>query len=305
MRKAINICLLLLTSVIWGLAFVAQKWGMDSIQPFWLNAIRMTLGGVALLPFWIFSRKKQVIPQGDTKEAFQKRSLVIGLILGVVLFGASSLQNFGIKGSGAGKSGFITSLYIVIVPLMSLFLHEKAKLNVWISIVLSLVGLYLLCFKGNVSGINGSDILLVLCAIVYSIQIILVGRYSNRTNVFELSSLQLLISGFLSLVFALIFETITMENLKDGILAILYLGLLSSAGGYTLQMIGQKGINSTVASLLMSLESVFSVVFGVIILKEVFEVKEVIGCILIFLAVILAQIPFQRKKKELKPESLE
>lgn len=296
-NKLFNNGLLLLTALIWGLAFVAQSKGLESMGPLWLNAMRMILAGVVLIPVYIMFKNKESLPQNTDKKKYLKLGIIIGIACGVVLFLASTFQNFGIVGSGAGKSGFITSLYIIIVPIISIFLKDKLKLNVIISIVIALIGMYLLCVQGSIGDISVYDLYLVICALFFSIQIIIIGKYSKVVNGILLSCVQSFVCGILSLVAALIFEPFPTSGLIDGLWAIAYLGILSSGVAYTFQIIAQKNTNATIASLIMSLESVFSLIFGVIILKESFTLQEMFGCILIFGAIVLSQISFKKKGK--------
>lgn len=295
--KLFNNFLLLLTAIIWGAAFVAQSQGLKYVGPFGLNAIRMVLAGIVLIPVALVIQKRQSFESPEDRKAYNKRGLISGAICGVFLFIASSFQNYGIVGAGAGKSGFITSLYIIIVPIISIALKEKIKINVWISTLIALVGMYLLCVKGGLGGINQYDIYLIFCALFFSMQIITIGKYSSKVNGVYMSCVQSFVCGILSTIAALIFETIDTANILNALWPILYLAVFSSGVAYTLQIIAQKNTNATVASLLMSLESVFSLVFGIIILHESFTTYELIGCILIFIAVILSQINFKKREK--------
>ncbi len=300
MKNIGYIVLLLFVSIIWGAAFVAQSMGMDSIPPFWLNGIRMTLAAIVLIPVYKIVDKKKHFEREEERQKYNKLGLVVGCILGIFLFAASSFQNYGILGSGAGKSGFITSLYIVFVPIISLIFKEKISWNVLVSIVIAVIGLFLLCIKESITSISISDFYLMICALFFAFQIILVGKYSPKSNGIKLSCYQCLVCGVLSIICGLIFESITFEAVIEGIGAILYLGLLSSGVAYTLQVVAQKEVNPTIASLVMSLESVFAVLFGVLILNESLTVQEMIGCIIIFLAIILSQLPFKSREKKVK-----
>lgn len=293
--KLFNNLILILAAIIWGAAFVAQDIGLEYLGPYWLNALRMLLGGIILLPIYKILDKKKNFESKEEKKNYDQKGILAGVICGLFLFLASTFQNFGIIGSGAGKSGFITSLYIILVPIISLFLHKKIGFNVWISSIVAIVGMYFLCFNNQIEGFRISDLYLILCAVFFSFQIIFVEKYSPCVNVIKLSCIQTLVVGILSLIMALIFEPINFDSMYKAILPILYLGIFSSCIAYTFQIIGQKNTNATVASLLMSLESVFSLLFGLIILNERFSIFEIIGCILIFVAVVFSQIPIKKK----------
>lgn len=296
-----NSCLLFLTACIWGSSFVAQSVGMDYIGPYTFNCLRFLLGGAVLLPVILYGqhkKKKQKAVQNDRKIK-RKETIYGGLICGIVLCIASTLQQMGIMYTTAGKAGFLTALYIVLVPVFSIFLKRKANLQLWISVVLALIGLYLLCMKESFS-LNWGDWLLILCAIGFSIHILVVDYFSPKMDGTILSCIQFMTVGVISGIGMLLWEHLDWNMVLLAAKPILYSGVLSCGVGYTLQVIAQKGLNPTVASLLMSLESVVSVIAGFLILHEVLSERELFGCIFMFAAVILAQIPvkqllFQKK----------
>ncbi len=305
MHKFRNSCLLILTALIWGIAFVAQSEGGDAVGAYTFNSIRSVIGGLVLIPvIMVFSRgKHRAAAQKDICVTTQKNKkfLVLGgLCSGVVLFISSTLQQVGITmGTSAGKAGFLTACYIVLVPIFGIFLKRRCGLNVWVSVVLAIVGLHFLCINGAIA-LQTGDILLILGAFGYAAHILIVDYFSPKVDGIKMSCIQLLICGLLGMV-PMFF--VDMKHSIAGITAwapslaswsawipILYAGVLSAGVGYTLQIIGQVGLNPTVASLLMSLESVFSVLAGWLILGQKLSGRELFGCALIFAAVVLAQI---------------
>lgn len=297
-----NQLLLILASFIWGTAFVAQSKGGDVIGAFSFNCIRSLIGAAVLLLAILFLDRIGLSKAPQTKE--EKRLLWIGGIsTGTVLCLASNLQQVGINmGTPTGKAGFLTACYIVLVPVLGLFLKKKCGLNVWISIGLTLIGLYLLCMTESFS-LKLPDLLLLLCALVFSVQILLVDHFAPLVDSVRLSCIEFLTSGTLSILpMFLVDMGHTRESLShwtealisiDVWISILYAGVLSCAVAYTLQIVGQQNVNPAVASLLMSLESVFSVLGGWLILHQQLSARELFGCLLIFIAVLLAQIPLK------------
>lgn len=291
-----NSLLLLLASVVWGLAFVAQSVAGDNIGTFTFNGIRFIIGGICLLPFL---RGHNVRP-----SKIPPNKLLGGVICGLALFLASTFQQAGIAlGATAGEAGFLTACYIVLVPILGLFIGRKCSFLVWPAVAIALVGLYLLCdpLAGAGFSISTADLALLCCALLFSIQILCVDHYAPRMSPVALACVQFFVSGAVSLVAAIFFDLIPdpaawISSILDpsNWIAILYTGIFSSAVGYTLQAVGQRGLNPALASLIMSLESVFSTLFGWLILHQIMTGKEITGCILIFSAVILAQIPTKR-----------
>lgn len=278
--------LLMLAAIIWGAAFVSQSVGMDYLGPFSFNCIRNFLGAAALVPVATFFERNKA---KEERTAWNDKQLIIGgIVCGFFLFLASSSQQIGIITTTAGKSGFITALYIILVPVFSLALKKRPGKFIWVSVMLALVGLYFLCINGSFS-IQSGDFWLFACAILFSLQILAVDKFAPGLDCIKLSCYQFLVCAVLSVV-PMITEHPTMESVVACWLPIAYAGLCSSGIAYTLQMIGQKHVEATLASLLMSLESVFSVVFGFILLHEKLSYRELIGCVLMFGAVILAQI---------------
>jgi len=294
--------LLVLAAFIWGTAFVAQSMGMDHIGPCTFNATRSFIGSVALLPvIWFFSRKKQPEQETDTQKKkfwlLDKALLTGGAACGLMLSGGSLLQQMGLTSTSAGKAGFLTSLYIVIVPVLGVFLGRRAGFKVWIGVVIALAGAYLL--SGNVSGDGFSialgDLLVIISAFFFSLHILVIDHFSPFVDGVMLSCVQFFVAGVVSLVFALIFEKPAFADLLPAWGPLLYTGVLSSGVAYTLQIVGQQNVDPTVASLLMSLESVFAALSGWAVLGQPLSARESVGCVLVFGAVVLAQLPDKRK----------
>ncbi|MBR4684719.1 MAG: DMT family transporter, partial [Spirochaetia bacterium] len=284
--------LLLLTALIWGCAFVSQRIGMSYVEPFTFNSIRTFIGGLFLIPFIpLFCRNKPMLPPKG-----QDRSMLLtgGLVCGLLLCLATNLQQVGIQYTSAGKAGFITSLYIVLVPCLGLFIGQRIGKLLWAAVLLAVVGLYLLCMSGKLV-LERGDLYILLCALTFAFHILAVGYFATRTDGIKLSCLQFLISGAVGMLLMFMFETTHIKDILACTLPILYAGIFSCGLAYTFQIIGQKHVDPTVASLLMSFESVFAALSGWAILGEQFSVKELSGCILMFCAVILAQLPEKKK----------
>lgn len=307
-----NSFLLVLTAWIWGIAFVAQSAGGDAVGPYTFNCIRCIIGGFVLLPvikllgrLYPERRNNPRTGQGQRVSGWADRNLIAGgIACGTALAVGSNLQQLGLYfGSTAGKAGFLTACYILIVPVIGLFFHKKCGWNNWAGIAAAVAGLYLLCIHGDFF-IQFSDLLLLLCALVFAVHIMLIDYFAVRVDGVRMACIQFFVSGILSAVPMFLID---MKHSIDGIAAwmpaltaadawipILYAGVLSCGVAYTLQIIGQRGVNPTVASLLMSLESVFSVLAGWVILGEALSGREILGCVMIFGAVILAQLPVQK-----------
>ena len=284
-REYTSALLLLLAALIWGSSFVAQEIGAESLPTYTFNGMRMLLGSVVLLPV-IFIKDRFLKSRNVIK--WNKETLIAGICCGVALFLASSCQQMGISmGTSAGKSGFITALYIVVIPVIGLFLKRKAGLNVWLSVLIACVGLYLICVSDGFSIAIG-DLVTMLCAIFFAVQILIIDYYVSKVDGVKLSSLQFFVVAVLSLPFAL-FEGVGFDAIKSGIYPILYMGLMSCGVAYTLQIITQKNLKPEIASLLMSFESVFAGLTGWLILGNEFTVLQIIGCVCMFIAVLVSQ----------------
>ena len=287
--------LLILTAFIWGTAFVAQSVGLDYIGPFTLNGLRFFIGGLVLLPLIpLLDRFKHDDAGNDTPKN-QSDLFAGGICCGIVLAIASTLQQLGIQYTAVGKAGFITALYIVIVPLLGLLLGRRVRLLIGVSVLLSLAGLYFLCMKDRLAFGLG-DGLVLLSAFFFSVHILVIDFFSTRANGVRMSCIQFFTAGVLLTGPILIVEKPDMAAILDAWMPLLYTGVLSSGVAYTLQIIAQRDYDPTVASLLLSLESVFSVLAGWIVLGQSLSPREIFGCLLMFCAVVLAQLPSGKKK---------
>lgn len=283
--------LLTLTALIWGIAFVAQSIGMEHVGPWTFICTRYVLGALVLIPVICISTKKRLSQSQDSifDADIRKNTLIGGALCGIFLFSASLLQQYGIIYTSVGKAGFITALYIIIVPILSIFLHRKIGMNEWIGAAIALIGFYVMSIQGK-TAINNGDLLILICAFLFSMQIMTIDRYVDKVDPVAMSFVQFLVCAILGFLGMIIFEKPDLASLSSAAIPILYAGLLSSGAGYTLQILGQKDLKPTVASLLMSLESVFSALAGFIILHQILSTRELIGCILVFVGVISAQI---------------
>ena len=293
-----NSLLLFLTATIWGVAFVAQSVGMDYVGPFTFNAVRFFLGALVLLP--IVLKKEGQYRKCETESASKARkkvTLIGGVSCGLALCAASLLQQFGIRDTTVAKAGFITALYIIIVPVLGLFFHKRVRKIVWAGVALALAGMYLLCIKDSFV-IGKGDFLVFLCALVFSVHILVIDYFSPKADGVTLSCIQFFVSGVIGMILAFMFETPSFSALLAGAVPVLYAGVLSSGVAYTLQVVGQKRVEPTVASMILSMESVFSVLAGWLLLSQKLSVKELTGCVMVFAAVVMVQLP-DRKKQEI------
>lgn len=286
-KKLLGNALLLLTAFIWGSAFVAQSIGMEHIGPFTFNALRSLLGSLVLMPvIFVMNRKKR-----DRKaKRIADSTLKGGLICGLILFAATSLQQIGIQYTTVGKASFITALYIVLVPIFSLFIRRKPRPLIWLAVALSAIGLYLLCIREGFS-IGKGDALILGCAILFTFHILVIDHFIPQADSVQMSCIQFLLSGVLGAVCMFLFESPTIANIQIAWASIAYAGVLSCGVAYTLQIVAQKDTDPTVASLLLSLESVFGALAGWVVLRESFSVKEGFGMVLMLCAIVLAQLP--------------
>lgn len=292
--------LLLITAFIWGCAFVAQRTGMEYIGPLTFNGIRSLVGGFTLL-IYLFLRH-QLRKKNDKQETAnhqkdgtqhppsKKFTFLCGLVCGLCLFAGTTLQQMGMVYTTAGKAGFITALYIILVPLLGIFLGKKVRPIVWLGVFLALVGLYLLCVGEDFS-VNKGDMLILLCSFAFTIHITFVDKVSQKIDGVVISCIQLFVCGLISVPGILLWEEIDWSLIFQCIVPILYAGVLSCGIAYTLQIVAQKYTEPTVASMIMSLESVFALLSGMIILKESIALHEMIGCVVMFVAIILTQLP--------------
>lgn len=277
-------------TVIWGSAFIAQSVGMDKIGPFTFQAVRCFLAVVFLFPASALFSKGKPFWKSWADPALWRS----GVICGLALFAASSLQQIGLVYTDAGKAGFLTAMYIVFVPFLGLFLGQKPGRNALLSLIPAIVGLYLLSCT-SVSGINKGDVLLLLCAVAFSVQILLIDRHCAGLDGLKLNCIQALVAAVLSVPWALLTETVDASRIASCWLPLGYAGVLSMGVAYTLQIVGQKRVAPSAAALLMSLESVFAALFGWLLLHETMTRAEELGCVLVFAAVVISQLP---EKKE-------
>lgn len=285
---------LLLATLIWGSAFVSQSVGMDHIGPFTFQAVRCLLAVVGLIPVIAVSDR---IHGKSFFSGWKKAKLwKAGLLCGIPLFLACNLQQIGLVDTDAGKSGFLTAMYIVIVPLIGIFLKKKPSVMVPISVLLAVVGLYFLSCMG-VTRISIGDLLTLGCALMFAVQIIFIDLFANDADALRLNAIQALVCAVLSAGVMAFTEHPTLQGITACALPLAHAGFLSMGAAYALQILGQRELEPTTASLIMSLESVFAVIFGVLILYETMTGWEILGCVLVFAAVILSQIPLKTKSK--------
>lgn len=303
MNKKDNIIgsiMLAICAIVWGSSFVAQTTGAEFVGPFTFISLRSLLGAISLLPVIAImdsvKKKNGTYVKLETKKD-KKFFLIGGIACGVALCVASVLQQIGIdKGTEPGKAGFITAFYILLVPIFSIFMRKKIRPVIWICVAISIAGLYLLCVTDN--SIRPSDIYVLICAVCFAIHILVIDHVSPRVDGVKLSCLQFLVCGIIAAVPMLLKEDVSFELIKSAGLSIAYSGIMSSGVAYTLQILGQQKMKQpTVASMLMSLESVFSVLSGMLILHQIPTIRETVGCVLMFAAIIIAQLPEKRKVK--------
>ncbi len=290
----------LLAAAIWGTAFVAQSVSTDFVRPFTFNFLRSVVAFFVLLLILCLFRLARCKTAASTpqKPTDRKALWLGGVCCGTALAAASYLQQAGLSDTSAGKAGFITALYIVLVPVLGLFLHKRASLPVWIAVASAVVGLYLLCVRENFT-IGAGDAYVFACALVFAVHILLIDRFAGRMDGIALSCVQFAVMALLSGAGMLLFETVDWAAIGQCIGPILYVGVFSSGVAYTLQILAQKDADPTVVSLLLSLESVFSVLAGAVILHERLTGREYIGCAFMFIAVILAQLPADKFKRKI------
>lgn len=293
-QKNQGVLILLLTAFIWGLAFVAQSVAMDHIGPMSFCAARFFLSGFVLIPvIWLRRHMgwDELRSSGrGRRAALRREGMIGGLICGVFLFFAAAVQQIGVKYTTAGKAGFLTTLYIIVVPIYSIALGRRPARKVGVAAVIAMVGMYLLCIEGRL-GLPKGDAYCLLCALLFPFQILALDYYVQRTDAVFLSCLEFLTVGFLSLVFALLFETADIASLRAALIPILYAGVLSGAVGYTLQGVGQQKLqNPSAATLIMSLEAVFAVLVGWLVMGQTLSPRKILGCVIMFAAIALAQL---------------
>lgn len=285
--------ILFMAATVWGVAFVAQSVGMDYVGPYTFIAVRNVVALVVLVPCTVFmhtDRERKYV-QKENKKALA----IGGICCGLCLFTASTLQQFGVKYTTVGKAGFITAMYLILVPVFGIFLKKKTGIRVWIAVGLASLGLYLLCITKGDFRLQKGDLYMLGCAAVFAVHILVVDHFSPLVDGVKLSCVQTLTNAVLGAIMMFLLEQPHWSDILAAWLPILYAGVLSSGVGYTFQIIGQKGMNPTAASLILSLESVISVLAGWLLLHQVLTVREIAGCVLAFAAIILVQLPQRRK----------
>ena len=300
--KIKNASMLFAAAFIWGTAFVFQSKANDYMQPFTFSAARCILGAIVLLPLILLKYFK---PKNKAKKYFSlKTSVIGGVCCGIALTAASVLQQYGVKYTSVGKAGFITTLYIIFTPILGILIKKKCPWTVWISAIVAAIGLYLLCMTESFS-LSYGDILVLICAILFSVHILVIDYFSDKADGLIVACVQLFVCFIISSILALIFDKPTFTQIQNGILPILYAGIMSSGVAYTLQVLGQKNFNPTAAAIILSLESVvsaiagyFAYIFGFLINDQSLTYIQIIGCIIVFMAVIFAQLPITKAQRK-------
>lgn len=294
-KQLLGVVLLLLTALIWGVAFVAQSVGMDSVEGFTFNGIRILIGAFVLLPVVLVREKKTKAGMNEQQlkayKVTNKKTLIYGSIIGLIFCIAGNFQQFAFNYTTSGKIAFITAMYMFFVPIIGIFLKKRIPALTWICVVLGFIGMFFLCINPNdMSGLNKGDLLAVIGSIFFAFHILAVERFAPNTDGIKLSCIQFFVSGCITCVLMFIFEHPQISAIRSAIIPLLYAGVLSCGLAYTFQIIGQKYTEATVASILMSMESVFGVLAGALILHELLSHRELIGCIIMFAAIILSQL---------------
>jgi len=307
-KKILSSVLLLLAAVIWGFAFAAQNVMADTVPPFTVNALRSFIASAALVPVAVITRRMRGLGFREQNPTDRKRLLISGALCGTLLCLSVNLQQFGIALYPEGApveahSGFLTALYVLFVPIFGLFMKKRPGPFVLAGVVIAVVGLYFLCLSDGFSGLYLGDIIVLMCGMSFALQILCIDRYIGVVDAVKMSSVQFLVCGIISTVLMFIFERPDVGAVASMWQPILYLSIMSSAVGYTLQIVGQKYSSSpTLASILMSMESVFATLGGVIFMGVIPKVAEFIGCGLMLAAIIIAQLPDSILKKKVKQQ---
>ena len=279
--------LMLITAAIWGFAFVAQRQGMETMGPFLFTGVRFLIGVVVLLPvIWFLSKKPQ---QNHKTEVSTKKLVFAGTVAGLLLFGAISCQQVGLQYTTAGKSGFITGLYIFFVPLIGLFFGQRTGSGTWLGATIALFGLYLLSIKEDFSIAEG-DLLQLICAVFFAAHVLVIGYLAKRMDPLKISLVQYLVCGFISLFIAVVIEVISWDMIVATTIPLLYAGIMSSGIAYTLQVVAQQHAHSSHAAIILSLEGAFAVLGGWLILDEQLPMRGLLGCALMLMGMLLSQL---------------
>ena len=280
--------LLLITAMIWGFAFVAQRSGMEYVGPFTFNAVRFTLGGISLIPLLLINKRRNFRNEHLSPPSSNKILLKGGTIAGIILFFGASFQQGGMVYTNAGKAGFITGLYLILVPILGIMFKQKTTAAIWLGAVIALVGLYLLSVNENLS-IDLGDLLVLASAVFWGFHVLVISRYSPKTDPIQLAFFQFMFCAFLSLIISIIIETTTLQNILAASVPILYAGVVSVGIAYTLQVVAQQDVHPSHAAIIMSLEAVFAVIGGWIVLNESIPLRGLIGCGLMLTGMIISQ----------------
>lgn len=302
-NNAKSVFCLFLTAFIWGTGFVTQTMGGNYMRPFTFVSARYILGGLVILPLALYNFSKDRKNPVDNRKIDIRQTILGGILCGTALCSASLFQQYGVMHTSVGKAGFITALYIIITPIFGLLLGKRCSLVIWIGAAAAIFGMYLLCVSETFS-VSFGDILVLVCAALFSVHIMIIDRFSPLTDGVLLSCVQFFTAAILSGVLAVIFDKPALNQLTDGLLPLLYTGILSSGAAYTLQIVGQRNFNPTIAAMIMSLESVISAVAGYFAYKaglltqnQSLSAIQIVGCIIMFCAVIFVQLPFDKFKK--------
>ena len=307
MKNIYKYFLLFVAAFLWGSTFVAQSVGMDYIGPFTYSGVRNLIGALFLVPIVLIinaiQKKHGIVPVDENgveiaPKDYLKNTLIGGVCCGIVLCCASNLQQCSMVYVSAGKAGFITAMYVVLVPICGLFLHKKLPITIWIAVVIAVVGLYMLCLTKGDFSIGKGEILLLCCAVGFTCHILVIDHFVVRANPVLMSCIQFFVNGIISSVLMFVFEEPDVKNILAAAGSILYAAILSSGVAYTLQIVGQKGTNPTIASIIMCLESVISALSGWLYLHEKLTGREVLGCVLMFAAILISQMPAKTSQVE-------
>lgn len=291
--------MIIIATLIWGSGYVAQSAGMYYVAPLTFNAVRFAIGGtIALGPTLFFVlRQRSMQIKADQPISISKSTVFSGIVCGIVLCLAINLQQFGILFTSVANASFITSLYVIMVPIVSLiFIKKKASVFVWVSVAVAMVGMYFLSLSGGFY-INLGDILVFLCALAFTIQILLISHFSPKHNVIVLACVQFYVVSILSLILAIIFEVPSITAILAAAPYVLYTGVLSSGVAYILQMKAQKTTDATIAAVLFSFEGVVAAIVGWVVLAQFLTPRELVGCVLILIAILVAQYPVKEKQQ--------
>jgi len=287
MSKIKTDILLLISALIWGFAFVAQRAGMQYIGPFTYNAIRFAMGGLFLVPF--------VLKRNSSYKSSAKINFKYGIILGLILFIASSFQQIGIIYTTAGNAGFITGMYVVLVPIFGIFIGKKTFKSTWVGALLAIAGLYFLSASENIS-MNFGNFLVLISSLFWAVHVLLIDNFAKKVEPLIIACIQFLVTSFLCFIAMLFTETSTWSAIYSALAPLIYGGIISVGIGFTLQIIAQKKAHPTHAAIILSLEAVFAVIGGILILKEALNLNTFIGCLLMLAGMMISQL-WKKKNK--------